>query len=70
MEGYEVVGFVADFGTTVAAVPDLLAMLKRQSSQGINPTMAGIMGTFQIVWIYYGVLIDSMPIVVWILSRC
>jgi MtN3 and saliva related transmembrane protein len=45
----EIIGFVAGFGTTFAAVPDLLKMFKRQSSQGMNPTMAAIMGTFQIV---------------------
>ena len=31
----------------------------------MNPTMAGMMGTFQIVWVYYGFLIDSMPVVIW-----
>ena len=61
----EVIGLVAGFGTTFAAVPDLLAMLKRRSSQGMNPTMAGIMGAFQIFWIYYGLLIASRPVIVW-----
>jgi MtN3 and saliva related transmembrane protein len=28
----EILGFVAGFGTTFAAVPDLVAMLKRRSS--------------------------------------
>jgi MtN3 and saliva related transmembrane protein len=65
MEGHEIVGFVAGFGTTFAAAPDLLAILKRRSSQGMNPTMTGIMGSFQIMWVYYGILIDSMPVVVW-----
>ena len=53
----EILGFVAGFGTTFAAVPDLIAMLKRRSSAGMNPRMAGIMGVFQIVWVYYGLLI-------------
>ncbi len=61
----EIIGFVAGFGTTFAAVPDLIKMLKRKSSQGMNPTMAGIMGTFQIVWVYYGFLIDSRPVIAW-----
>ena len=61
----EVLGFVAGFGTTFAAVPDLVAMLKRRSSVGMNPRMAGIMGVFQIVWIYYGLLIASRPVIVW-----
>jgi len=61
----EVIGFVAGFGTTFAAVPDLLVMFKRRSSKGINPTMAGIIGVFQIAWIYYGLLIGSRPVIAW-----
>jgi MtN3 and saliva related transmembrane protein len=62
---HDIVGFVAGFGTTFAAMPDLIAMLKRRSCAGMNPTMAAIMGTFQIVWVYYGVLVDSKPVIVW-----
>ncbi len=61
----ELTGLVAGFGTTFAAVPDLIKMLRRRSSKGINPTMAGIMGAFQIVWVYYGLLIASRPVVAW-----
>ena len=61
----EILGFVAGFGTTFAALPDLIAMLKRRSSKGMNPTMAAIMGTFQIVWVYYGLLILSRPVIAW-----
>jgi len=61
----EVLGFVAGFGTTFAALPDLIRMFRRRSSQGMNPTMAGIMGTFQILWVYYGLLILSRPVIVW-----
>ena len=61
----EVVGFVAGFGTTFAAFPDLFKMLKRRSAEGMNPTMAGIMGVFQVVWIYYGLLIGSRPVIAW-----
>lgn len=61
----EVVGLVAGFGTTFAAVPDLVAMLRRRSSAGMNPRMAAIMGVFQILWVYYGLLIASRPVIVW-----
>ena len=61
----EVFGFVAGLGTTFAAVPDLIGMLRRRSARGINPTMAGIIGVFQIVWIYYGLLISSRPVIAW-----
>jgi MtN3 and saliva related transmembrane protein len=61
----EVVGFVAGLGTTFAAVPDLLRMLKRRSSTGMSPRMAAIMGIFQVIWIYYGLLIASRPVIAW-----
>jgi MtN3 and saliva related transmembrane protein len=61
----ELVGLVAGAGTTFAALPDLIAMLRRRSSRGMNPRMASIMGIFQIGWIYYGLLIASRPVIVW-----
>src|SRR5215471_4526257 len=61
----EIFGFLAGFGTTFAAVPDLLTMFKRRSSANMHPRMAAIMGTFQILWIYYGLLIASRPVIVW-----
>ena len=65
MEWQSIIGFLAGFGTTFAAMPDVIAMLKRRSSAGMNPRMAAIMGLFQIVWVYYGYLIDSKPVMVW-----
>ena len=56
---------MAGFGTTFAALPDLIKMVSRRSSRGMNPSMASILGVFQIVWIYYGVLIGSWPLVMW-----
>jgi len=31
----------------------------------MNLRMAAIMGVFQILWIYYGLLIASRPVIVW-----
>jgi len=61
----ELFGFVAGLGTTFAAVPDLVAMLRRRSSAGMNPRMAAIMGAFQVLWVYYGLLIASRPVIAW-----
>ncbi len=61
----EIVGLVAGFKTTFAAMPDLMAMLRRRSSAGMNPRMAGIMAVFQVLWVYYGLLIVSRPVVIW-----
>ena len=61
----EVLGFAAGLGTTFAAVPELIAMLRRRSCQGMNPRMAAITGAFQLLWIWYGLVIGSRPVVVW-----
>jgi MtN3 and saliva related transmembrane protein len=61
----EIFGFIAGLGTTFAAAPDLLAMLRRRSTGGMHPRMAAIMGVFQILWVYYGLLIDSRPVIAW-----
>ena len=61
----EILGLVAGFGTTFAAMPDLVAMFRRRSSAGMNPRMAAIMGVFQILWVYYGLLIASRPVIIW-----
>jgi MtN3 and saliva related transmembrane protein len=65
MDLTQIIGFVAGFGTTFAALPDLIAMLRRRSSVGMNPRMAAILGTFQILWVIYGALIGSVNIVMW-----
>jgi uncharacterized protein with PQ loop repeat len=31
----------------------------------MNPRMAAIMGVFQILWVYYGLLIASRPVIAW-----
>ena len=61
----EIIGFLAGLGTTFAAMPDLTAMIKRRSTAGMNPRMAGIIGVFQILWVYYGLLIASRPVIAW-----
>jgi MtN3 and saliva related transmembrane protein len=65
MQRSEIAGIVAGFGTTFAALPDFLRMMKRKSSAGMNPRMSAIMLVFQIFWIYYGLLIVSRPVVLW-----
>jgi uncharacterized protein with PQ loop repeat len=61
----EIVGIVAGFGTTFAGLPDLLTMLRQRSNASVNPRMAGIMAVFQVLWVYYGLLIASRPVIVW-----
>src|SRR5262245_35841901 len=61
----EIVGFFAGLGTTFAAVPDLVGMFRRRSTVGMNPRLAAFMGVFQVLWIYYCLLITSRPVIGW-----
>ena len=61
----EIFGFVAGFGTTFAAVPDLIAMFRKRSAANMSPRMAAILCIFQVIWIYYGLLIGSRPVIAW-----
>ena len=48
MELKDIVGFVARFGTTSAAMANFIAVLWPRSSEGIRPRIAAINGTFQL----------------------
>lgn len=61
----ETIGLIAGFGTTFAAMPDLLVMLKNRSTKGMNPRMAAIMGTFQTLWLVYGLMINAPAVIFW-----
>ena len=65
MDFATVIGLVAGAGTTFAALPDLITMLRRRSSRGMNPRMAAITGSFQILWVVYGAMIGSTSVVLW-----
>ena len=61
----EIVGFIAGFGTTFAAIPD------RSRRSGVGRARASTRRwraswrCFRLPWIYYGLLIVSRPVIVW-----
>jgi MtN3 and saliva related transmembrane protein len=65
MDVVHIIGFVAGCGTTFAALPDLVAMLRRRSSVGMNPRMAAILAVFQVLWVIYGYFVGSRNVVMW-----
>ena len=61
----ELIGLLAGAGTTFAALARLDRDAQAAVEQGHEPEDGGIMGVFQIGWIYYGLLITSRPGVAW-----
>ena len=62
-----IVGFIAAILTTIAFVPQLVRIWRTRSAKDISLGMYGLF-TFGIaLWLVYGILIDSWPI---ILANC
>ena len=61
----EAIGLIAGFGTTFAAFPDLITMVRKRSAKGMNPRMAGISASFQCLWLLYGWLLPSLSLILW-----
>ena len=53
------------FNGVMLALPALSLMLNRRSSAGMHPRMHAIPGAFQILCVYYGLLLASRPAVAW-----
>jgi len=58
-----VVGFIAGILTTAASVPQVVATYKRRSGEGLSLRMLVTLGTGLLLWVLYGVMNHSLPIV-------
>jgi MtN3 and saliva related transmembrane protein len=59
-----ILGFVAAFCTTVSFIPQALRVIKTKHTKDLSLAMYSIFNFGIILWLIYGVLIDSWPIVI------
>lgn len=59
-----IIGFLAAFFTTVAFLPQAIKVLKTKSAQDISLLMYLIFCTGALLWLIYGFLIHSYPLIV------
>jgi MtN3 and saliva related transmembrane protein len=59
----ETIGFLAAAGTTFAFVPQAIRVWRRRSAEDISLAMYLILVAGVILWIVYGALIHSKPLV-------
>lgn len=57
------IGFLAGTLTTVAFVPQLVRIWRRRSAEDVSLAMFLIFTSGVLLWLWYGVLIDSWPII-------
>lgn len=63
MEQGEVIGFIAGILTTAANVPQVVTTYKRRSGEGVSFRMLATLGTGLLLWVLYGLVNHSLPII-------
>lgn len=63
MEAIEILGFIAAILTTGAYVPQVYKTWKLKSTKDISFSMYAVMLTGVILWLIYGVYLNSLPII-------
>ncbi len=69
MQSYltSVIGFIAAVLTTVAFVPQILKIRRARSAKDVSLGMYAVFTLGVVLWLVYGILIESWPI---ILANC
>lgn len=60
----EIVGLIAAFLTTIAFLPQAVKVYRTQSTDGLSLPMYLIMFVGVCTWLYYGLRIESLSVVV------
>lgn len=63
-------GLIAGAFTTFSALPQLLRALRTKSSGDISPAMLASMILGTILWVIYGAVIGSLPLILWNVASC
>jgi MtN3 and saliva related transmembrane protein len=57
------VGSIAAFCTTAAFVPQVVRVVRLRSAGDISLTTFSVFGCGMAIWMFYGFLIDSLPVI-------
>ena len=60
-----ILGFVAGLMTTFSAVPQIVKAAKTKSTGDLSLAYIGVLDVGTVLWMAYGLLINSLPLVVW-----
>ena len=63
MHGTELLGLIAGLFTTIAFVPQVVKIWKSKQAQDISFAMFAIFSTGVALWIVYGFIIGSLPVI-------
>jgi len=63
MHGTELLGLIAGLFTTIAFVPQVVKIWKSKHAQDVSFAMFAIFSTGVALWIVYGFIIGSLPVI-------
>lgn len=63
MDGVTALGLVAGTLTTIAFIPQIVKTWKSRSTGDLSWGMVSIFSTGVLLWLIYGIWIDSMPVI-------
>ena len=63
MNGTEILGLVAGLFTTIAFVPQVIKTWKSKHANDISLAMFSLFSSGVALWIVYGVIIGSLPVI-------
>lgn len=58
------VGYIAAFCSTLAFIPQVIKLWKERSARAISTAMYLIYSLSVILWLVYGVMINSIPLII------
>ncbi|MAZ80709.1 MAG: hypothetical protein CMP18_02870 [Rickettsiales bacterium] len=59
----EMIGYIAGILTTISFIPQAILTIKTQNTKSISLMMYIIFSTGILLWLIYGIVINSMPII-------
>ena len=60
----DLLGYVAACCTTIACVPQVVLVWRRRSAEGVSTVMYIVLSVGIALWLTYGMLLESWPIVI------
>ena len=60
----EIIGFIAAFFTTIAGLPQLIKVIKTRKARDLSIAMILILSLGIFLWLIYGILINSWPLII------
>lgn len=63
MDFYEILGLIAATLTTISFLPQVYKTWKTKDTQGLSLTMYSVFFVGIILWLIYGIHLDSLPMI-------